>query len=178
MNPRRIDIYYETIEGQTAAVAQRMKARLEQAGHEVRVARCRDTKTGDIEQADIAIVGGSIHAGNHHTRVLEFARQHAALLSSKPSAFFLVCLTAHSGKPEAPGIVAGYLETFAQKTDWKPRVSKAFAGALLYTQYGFVKRKIMETINRKEGGETDVTKDHVYTDWQAVDAFADEVSTL
>jgi menaquinone-dependent protoporphyrinogen oxidase len=49
------------------------------------------------------------------------------------------------------------------------------AGRLAYTQYGFFKRWIMRAIARREGGSTDTTRDHEYTDWDAVTRFADEV---
>lgn len=178
MSSKRIGLFFETTEGHTKVVAHRIGNRLEQAGHEVRLSRCRDAGFEDLEWADICIVGGSIHAGNHHSKVIGFAERHVAVLSGKPLAFFLVCLTASSPKPDAPGVVSGYLEAFTQKTGCKPVLSKAFAGALLYAQYGFVKRKIMESISRKEGGETDTTRDHIYTDWEAVEAFADEISNL
>jgi menaquinone-dependent protoporphyrinogen oxidase len=178
MSSKRLSLFFETTEGHTKAVAERIRVRLEQAGHEVRMSRCRDASPGDIDWADICIVGGSIHAGNHHSKVIGFAQRYAAALSGKPLAFFLVCLTASSPKPEAPGVVSEYLEAFALKTGCKPAISRAFAGALLYTQYGFVKRKIMEGISRKEGGETDTSRDHIYTDWKAVEDFADEVAIL
>lgn len=178
MNPKHIAIFFETSEGHTTAVAERIRARLEQLGHRVSLSRCGKARSEEIEQADAVIVGGSIHAGRHQSKVVAFARRHAALLAAKPSAFFLVCLTAHSDKPDAPGIVAGYLEALTEQTDWRPRLARAFAGALLYTRYGFLKRKLMESINRKEGGETDTSRDHVYTDWQQVDAFADEAAAL
>lgn len=178
MDKKRIAIFYETSEGHTAQVAGRMKQRLEGEGHTVNVAQCRQASHADIEQADIVLIGGSIHAGKHHAKVVAFAEKHAQLLNAKPAAFFLVCLTAHSEKPEAPRTVANYLATFEKATGWKPKRSQAFAGALLYTQYGIIKRKIMEAINRQEGGETDTSRDHVYTNWQAVEDWASEVGRL
>jgi len=176
MDPKNIGIFYETSEGHTSEIADRIKARLEQAGHRVTLSRCRKARPEEVEQADVVIVGGSIHAGRHQSKVVSFASRHADLLTAKPSAFFLVCLTAHSQRPEAPETVAGYLNNLTEQTGWRPRLSKPFAGALLYTQYGFLKRTLMRTISSKDGGEPDISRDHVYTDWQEVDAFADEVA--
>ena len=53
-----------------------------------------------------------------------------------------------------------------------------FAGALVYTQYGWFKRRVMRVIARREGGDTDMTHDHEYTDWQAVEQFARDVHKL
>lgn len=176
MDAKSIAIFYETSEGHTSEIAERIKARLEQAGHRVTLSRCRKARAEEVEQADVVIVGGSIHAGRHQSRMISFVRSHTGILSDKPSAFFLVCLTAHSQRPEAPETVAGYLTNLTEQTGWRPRLSKPFAGALLYTQYGFLKRTLMRTISSKDGGDTDISRDHVYTDWQEVDAFADEVA--
>ena len=168
----KIVICFETGEGHTKTVAERIGAHLTQAGHAVDVLRCRDAETGALEAADGIIVGASIHMGKHHKRAVRFAREHQTLLAAKPAAFFTVCLTAKSDKPEKQAEVQGYLDTFQEQSGWKPALIRAFAGALLYTQYGFIKRKIMLKIIRAEGGDVDPGRDYVYTDWDAVDAFA------
>ena len=168
----KIAICYETGEGHTATVAERLRDRLASAGHEATLARCRDTSADALQAVDGVIVGASVHMGKHHKKAVRFARDHQALLAAKPSAFFTVCLTAKSDEPEKRAEVQGYLDAFQEQTGWKPAQIEAFAGALLYTQYGFVKRKIMLKIARDEGGDADTDKDFVYTDWDAVDAFA------
>ena len=62
-----------------------------------------------------------------------------------------------------------------QQTGWRPRKIGRFAGALLYTQYGFFKRWIMRRIARDKGSpDTDTSRDYVYTDWESVKGFAEE----
>jgi menaquinone-dependent protoporphyrinogen oxidase len=51
------------------------------------------------------------------------------------------------------------------------------AGALLYTQYGLLKRFIMKLIVKRQGGSTDTSVDHEYTDWAALQRFVDEFMT-
>jgi len=46
------------------------------------------------------------------------------------------------------------------------------AGALKYTQYNFFIKWVMKGIARKEGGSTDTSRDHEYTDWEQVTAYA------
>ena len=53
-----------------------------------------------------------------------------------------------------------------------------FAGALLYTRYGWVKRHLMRAIARHEGGDVDTSRDHDYTDWDAVEHFAGDVAAM
>ena len=63
-------------------------------------------------------------------------------LERLPSAFFSVSLAAHGDTEEAEG----YVEEFEQETGWRPAKVALFGGALLYTQYGFVKRHLMKRI--------------------------------
>jgi menaquinone-dependent protoporphyrinogen oxidase len=50
-----------------------------------------------------------------------------------------------------------------------------FGGALLYRQYGILKRYMMKWIVRdKPGMSLDTSRDYVYTDWDQVKRFAEE----
>src|SRR5262249_4218420 len=59
-----------------------------------------------------------------------------------------------------------------------PKVVGMFAGALMYTRYGWIKRHIMRSIEAKEGRDVDTSRDYEYTDWDAVDEFARTVLAL
>ena len=48
------------------------------------------------------------------------------------------------------------------------------AGALLYRRYGLLVRTMMRFISSIVGASTDTSRDHEYTDWQAVDGYAKE----
>lgn len=37
--------------------------------------------------------------------------------------------------------------------------------ALLYTKYDFFKRFLMRIISKRSGGDTDTSRDFIYTDW-------------
>jgi len=64
------------------------------------------------------------------------------------------------------------------ETAFSPDLVGTFAGALLYSRYGWLKRRIMRSIVRREGGDTDMTRDYEYTNWEAIDRFADDVHVL
>ena len=49
----------------------------------------------------------------------------------------------------------------------------SFAGAVKYSVYGPIKRRLMIVFVGLGGGNTDTTQDYEYTDWNAVDRFAD-----
>ena len=69
-----------------------------------------------------------------------------------------------------------YVENFEQQTVWRPAQVGLFSGALLYRQYGFLKRLMMKKIvSSKPGGlSTDTSRDHEYTDWEQVKRFAED----
>src|SRR5215212_510950 len=76
---------------------------------------------------------------------------------------------------EARAQTEGYVERFLEETGWHPDMVGIFAGALRYTQYGFIKRHLMKKIS-KDGGsaDTDTSRDYEYTDWNDVRHFAEE----
>jgi menaquinone-dependent protoporphyrinogen oxidase len=49
---------------------------------------------------------------------------------------------------------------------------------MAYSQYGFFLRWIMRMIARRNGEPTDTSRDHDYTDWAAVDRFAQDVAAV
>jgi menaquinone-dependent protoporphyrinogen oxidase len=113
--------------------------------------------------------------GKHKNCVRDFVRENRDTLERLPSAFFSVSLAAHDDTDEARKEVAGYVEQFVQQTGWRPGKVGVFAGALLYTRYGFFKRWVMKKIAHNKGNpDTDTSLDYVYTDWEGVTRFAEE----
>jgi menaquinone-dependent protoporphyrinogen IX oxidase len=64
--------------------------------------------------------------------------------------------------------IEDYIERFEEETGWHPEKVGIFAGALLYSQYGFIKRRMMK---RKD---TVTSRDYEYTDWNEVQRFTEE----
>lgn len=53
-----------------------------------------------------------------------------------------------------------------------------FAGALRYPRYRWYDRFMIRLIMKMTDGETDVSKEVVYTDWQQVGRFAREIAQM
>lgn len=66
---------------------------------------------------------------------------------------------------------------FIRETAWSPTHVHPVAGALLYRQYGAIVGLVMRVIAKLAGATTDTSRDHEYTDWQALDRFADELAS-
>lgn len=170
----RILISYGTSEGQTATIAEYLADVIRAQGHEAYTIDISSGGPGP-NGYDAVIVGASIHMGKHENYVRNFVRQNRDTLERLPSAFFSVSLAAHENTQEARREVQGYVDKFVQQTGWHPSKVGLFAGALLYTRYGFFKRWIMKKIARDKGNpDTDTSRDYVYTDWDGVKRFAEE----
>ena len=167
-------IVYGSQEGQTEKIAHHMAELFRNAHHSVDLLHGNDAPDDfNIAEYDGVVVGASIHIGKHQNYMIKFAKRHSDALASKFSAFFSVCLTAKSDSPEDKAQVEQYVEDFMDACGWQPDQIGVFAGALLYTQYGLIKRYLMKSISKHMDGDTDISQDYDYTDWESVDDFAE-----
>lgn len=166
----RILIPYGTREGQTAKIAEYVADVIHGHGQDATAVAIKELRDDDLD-CDGVIVGASIHMGKHEDYVGDFVRRHRDTLERLPSALFSVSLAAHGDTEEAES----YVEEFEQETGWRPAMVALFGGALLYTQYGFVKRHVMKKIARDKGDlGTDTSRDYVYTEWDGVKRFVED----
>ncbi len=171
----RVLIAYGTSEGQTGRIAEHLANVIRSHGHQAFPVDVERASAPPPDGYDAVIVGASIHMGKHERNVVHYVRRNRAALERLPSAFFSVSLAARDNTDEAHKEAEGYVEKFIQQTGWRPLMVELFAGALLYTQYGFFTRWIMRKIARDKGSpDTDTTRDYVYTDWHRVQGFAEE----
>jgi len=168
----RILMLYATTEGQTKLIAERIAHTLRQKGHGVELLPA-DTAQPELNPAayDAVMVGASIHYGHHPAYLRALIRLHRDALAARPCAFFSVSLSAGGPRPK-PAAAQRYLDKFLRKTGWQPQLTASFAGALKYSLYGPIKRRVMIVFVGLGGGNTDTSQDYEYTDWDAVERFA------
>ena len=168
----KIVILYGTTEGHTARIAEYLADDIRGHGHVADAVDLKRAQHGLLDGYDAVILGGSIHMGKHEDSVRDFTRRNRVALERLPSAFFSVSLAAHGDMANAQA----YVENFEQETGWMPAQVGLFSGALLYRQYGIIKRIMMKKIvSSKPGGlSTDTSRDHEYTDWEQVKWFAED----
>ncbi|MBE0622783.1 MAG: menaquinone-dependent protoporphyrinogen IX dehydrogenase [Burkholderiales bacterium] len=170
----RILLLYASIEGQTALIAERMAHTLRETGHSVdMVPADADPARLDPTAYDGVIIGASIHYGNHPAFLRTLVRRLRGALEARPNAFFSVSLSAGGPRPK-PAAAQRYIDKFLRKTGWQPQLVASFAGAVRYSLYGPIKRRVMIVFVGLGGGETDTSRDYEYTDWAAVERFAGE----
>lgn len=176
MTAPSILVVFHTSEGQTAKIAERVAETLRADGAVVEVA---DTESvGDVDGYDAVVLGDSIHLGHHSPELVAFARANAEALVATHTALFQVCLTSANPDEQHTAVAQRLVQELLDETGLDPEVIGMFAGAVLYTQYGWLKRRVLREIVRREGGDTDTSRDHEYTDWDAVAAFAHDVGRL
>jgi menaquinone-dependent protoporphyrinogen oxidase len=168
-------ILFATKEGQTEKIAHFLAEVIRHHGHQATTQLGEHLpKDFNTYRFDAAIIGGSIHMGKYPGYLKKFVTEHSDWLKQVPSAFFTVCMAIHSINEKERIDAKSLGQNFVDQTDWQPGLMETFAGAVKYTQYGFITRKIMQLISKKEGGSTDTSEDHEYTDWEAVTRFAEQ----
>ena len=168
-------LVYGTGEGQTAKIANRLEETLAQRGHNVTSMDVEALPEGfSVAEFDAVLVGSSIHVSKHHSDIQEFIETHLDSLKARPTAFFQVSLSSVSDDPERRAIAAEYVDSLLESTGWNPDRIALFGGALRYSKYGFLKRLLMKQIAKDAAGDVDTSRDYEYTDWEEVEAFAND----
>jgi len=162
-------IVHSSFDGQTERIAARIGGVLERSGHHVKV--CPVDAHPVVADFDAVIVGGAVRIGTYARALRTWARETAPALSTRPNAFFSVCLSVAGPRPnleEAQRCV----DKFKAGTGWDPHDTRIFAGALPYRRYNMALRLMLRFIVGRAGGDTDTSRDYEYTDWDAVEGFA------
>jgi menaquinone-dependent protoporphyrinogen oxidase len=159
-------ILYASTEGHTERIARRVAELLRSRGHGVELVSAGQ----EIDWSRYAgvMVGASVHYGHHPASLALFLRRHAAALASCKSAFFSVSL----------GAKDRYATKFLQKARWRPHLTAVFPGALQYSKYGPIKRRVVQAFAAVGGHDTDTSRDFDYTNWKAVESFATAFAAL
>jgi menaquinone-dependent protoporphyrinogen oxidase len=182
---KTIAVLYATREGQTRRIAERVASLLRTRGfavivHDVAV----EPPPGfNLARCLGAIIAASIHIGKHEKEMVAFVKNHHAELERMPCTFLSVSLS-QAGvedpaatprrRERATANVSKMIDDFLRQTRWNPARVHPVAGALLYRRYLLPVRLMMRFIATLVGANTDTTRDHEYTDWRALDRYAEE----
>ena len=175
-----IAIIYANREGHTRRIAEHMISTLTHLGYTCCAWNLRDHPRLDLSRHSAAILAASVHAGNHEPEILEFVEYHLHELERIPNAFLSVTLSQAGVERAGQSAEAAarcqkdvneVLERFVEETGWRPQNIKAIAGALAYSKYNFLTRFLMKRVARKEGADTDTSRDYEYTDWNGLARF-------
>jgi menaquinone-dependent protoporphyrinogen oxidase len=178
-------IFYATREGQTRKLAERIARTLESHGVNAHLYDVRDS-CGPIDWSRYAMVwvAGSVHAGHHEREIVRFARRFREELVQRRAVFVSVTLSeAGAEDMHAPAErrkqsaldARRMIDVFVKESGWKPTHSFPVAGALAYTRYNWLIRRVMARIARQQGASTDTSIDHEFTNWPLLDRYVGDV---
>lgn len=170
----KLMIVYATTEGHTRSIAEFLEKEAENKGVTVGLFDAT-VKPPSPAEFDAVIIAGSIHGGKYQASIQHFVQEHHKTLNQMNSVFVSVSLTAAADEPESWKELKQQTEDFLLGTGWNPKHVEYTAGALLYTKYDYLKKFIMRMISKKAGGDTDTSKDHVYTDWDQLKSVLSQV---
>ena len=171
-------LVYASTHGHTGKIAMRMAERVRASGTHVRVVDVEEAKALDPSPYAVVVVGGSIHVNGHQPALRAWLGRFGEALDPARTALFSVSLTAADDSDEGREAAGEYVQALATDAGITPALSSAFAGALQYREYPLATRVLVKLIARHRGLSTDASFDADYTDWAAVDAFADEIAGL
>jgi menaquinone-dependent protoporphyrinogen oxidase len=169
----KVLVAYATHDGQTRKIAERIATVLRVHRHVVELLDATQSREVDLTRFDAVFIGSPMRAQSYLRPVERFVRLHRPALERIPSLFFSVNL-AVLNKTDGRAQTMKLVNKLLADTRWHPRRIELLAGALPYTRYNFLVRFVMKRIVRKQGGDTDTSRDYEYTDWAAVDRCAVE----
>jgi menaquinone-dependent protoporphyrinogen oxidase len=168
-------VVYGTTEGQTRKIAEFIADALKAHGVVVDLVDSAGEGAALVQPVyAAAIVCGSLHRHHYQSSLLHFVKDNRDWLAGMPAAFVAVSLTAVLTDDESRDELRKAAEAFCRQSGWTPAITLHVAGALRYSQYDHFKRLIMKLIARQQGGDTDTSHDHEYTDWDSLARFVDE----
>ncbi len=168
---------YTSHDGQTQKIIRKISEVLERKGEKViplPLTTGLEALPCDLQSARI-LIGAPIRYGFHLRPVRQFVKHNLADLNAAQSAFFSVNLTARKPEKHTPQTNA-YLRKFLERSKFQPKKAVVFAGALRYPDYKPWDRVMIQLIMKMTNGPTDPTLSIEFTDWNAVERFAKELT--
>jgi menaquinone-dependent protoporphyrinogen oxidase len=174
-------VVYATREGHTRRIAEHVAATMRARNDVVDVVDAASVAAGfDVSRYGGVVLAASLHGGKHEREMVDFVKANHAALDRVTTAFLSVSLTEagvedrtapFERRAKAAEEVKAAVEAFCHETGLHPSRIWPVAGALLYREYGVLKRLVLQMIVRRGGGDTDTSRDYDYTDWEALDRF-------
>lgn len=170
-------ILFSSRDGQTREIASFIASELSEQGVSADVINLHRVTDIDWALYGNVIIGASIRYGHFHPSLMAFAKRHVQQLNAMPSAFFSVNLVARKPDKRTPQTNL-YTRKFLLASPWQPTLTAVFAGALRYPHYRWYDSLMIRLIMKMTGGETDTSKEVVYTDWKQVTVFSHDFARL
>ena len=167
-------IIYSSTDGHTKTICEQMINLLDDRSSVKLVSLDEATKFNLIEFNKI-IIGASIRYGKHSKELYNFIKLNKKILEEKKSIFFSVNVVARKPEKNSPD-TNPYVIKFLAKINWKPKNIEVFAGRIDYPKYKFIDKYAIKFIMWVTKGPTDTSQSYEFTDWNRVEAFAENLN--
>lgn len=159
---------YTTNNGQTQRICETMATTMRGMGKSCRLLEIESPETpAALNECRQIIIGAPIRYGRLPRALYRFISTQTTLLATRPNAFF--CVSADARHPGRDNIeTSTHLRRFLDRSPWWPQRLRAFAGAIAYPRYRWHERAMIRAIMSLTGGPTDISREHEFTDWDAV----------
>jgi menaquinone-dependent protoporphyrinogen oxidase len=175
----RFLIIYSSRHGQTRKIASYLGEQIKGLGYAIAVIDCDDYGMYiNVGSFDAIVVGAPIYTAGYPKSIRRWIKQHVDALSAKPSAFFSVGLGLLQTDPRLKEEERQVVREFLEWTTWQPNTWTIFSGAIAYTKYGWLTKRLMARFAKKADLSIDMSNDHEYTNWREVARFAENFIDL
>lgn len=125
-----------------------------------------------IDAYNAVVLGSATNSGQYDPRIAWLIGAHRELLADIPSTFFSVSLGDGCQDSKAKDAAEWTAGEFLRELRYDPPISANFAGALHGSPSGWLQRQRSHWLPTRPGHQTVVNHGHDFTDWPAVDQFA------
>lgn len=174
---KKVLIVFSSVNGQTLKISQEIKKNLEAYNHIIDIISINDAQNTMISNYNLVLIGASIRYGKYQNSVYQFITKNLDQLKVMNSGFFSVCATARKAGKDDPTSDKYFLK-FKNKSGWSPKLASIFAGAIIYSEYKWYDRIIIQLIMYITNGPTKTSENYEFTDWNKVNSFSTKIAKL
>ena len=167
-------LIYSTVDGHTKNISKEIGSYITDK-FKVSIMSIDDVTKKILIDHDRVLIGASIRYGKYRSNVYKFISENIDILKDKSASFFSVNVVARKSDKNTPE-TNPYVVKFLKQTAWQPTYTAVFAGKIDYPKYGFLDKHIIRFIMWITKGPTDLSKSYEFTDWQAIENFAVQIS--
>lgn len=173
-----LPIFYSTRDGHSCRIAEHIAARLTASGTNAKAenAATFPFSADAIRDLPVVVLVAAVRYGRHMPDADKALEAYATLENKPPLALASVNLTARKPHKRTPQ-TNPYLRKWIKRQKLSPQFAIAIAGRLDYPRYSTFDRLAIQLIMTMTKGPTDPMAVVEYTDWDSVDAFADQLAS-
>jgi menaquinone-dependent protoporphyrinogen oxidase len=172
-------IVYGSNTGSTEEIAETIASKLSDRGIKVDLVDLKKEKHSRPEDYDLVIVGSGIKMGKWTTEALNYLKNNEESLSLRPHAIFVSSgFTSDPSRREQCRV--DYIDAVLERyPKLKPVSTGLFGGVYNWKRYNFVIKRLVISLLKSMGQtEIDTSKPLDFRDWDMINAWAEELTSL